>query len=277
MSWTCDDTNRAAKGGAALPDQALAHVSTCELCQELTLLGSASTEPDASPASDTAEPGASRDLDVSWAVLEQSIAQERGLLAWLRHRSTAQRTAAALVVALAPAATQVVFALRADIGQYPAPRFIALAILQVLVIGGVVKAQLLPLYVRQVNWQRLLMLAVGLGVPLLLAILAPAHEGAAGIASLPQRSFAAQAFVCLRYGLLLAAPCVLLMFAFDRQVARSRTITAALAAVGGLVGNLALFMHCPIEDVAHRVVGHASIGFVVWGIVATAVLRARRS
>ncbi|HEY5958636.1 MAG TPA: hypothetical protein VIV60_18880, partial [Polyangiaceae bacterium] len=126
------------------------------------------------------------------------------------------------------------------------------------------------------NWMRMAAVGLGFVLPLAIAALAPAYDQAVEYPITLKRSFWHQAFVCMRFGLLLAAPCVWLAYAFDRQVARGRYFSVALAALGGLAANLLLFMHCAIEEPRHQLAGHAVIGFVFWCVVASITYAFRR-
>jgi membrane-associated PAP2 superfamily phosphatase len=82
------------------------------------------------------------------------------------------------------------------------------------------------------------------------------------------KTFVALALACFTFGTALAAPILILLWALDRQAHRARGLAVLAAAIGGVVGNLALLLHCPITGVGHMLVGHASIGFVLVALYA---------
>ena len=65
---------------------------------------------------------------------------------------------------------------------------------------------------------------------------------------------------CLLFGLGIALPTFLVCQALSRGAPYT---TWMAAVVSGLVGNLALQLHCPITEHAHLLVGHAGLGIVV--------------
>ena len=58
-------------------------------------------------------------------------------------------------------------------------------------------------------------------------------------------------------------PAVLLFLAMHRQVAQTRRVLMLTAGIGGVAGNLALLLHCPNEQPAHQLVGHATVGLLL--------------
>jgi hypothetical protein len=79
----------------------------------------------------------------------------------------------------------------------------------------------------------------------------------------------------LGYGSLLALPIVALFIAMERQLGRGRLFLSLLAGLGGLVGNFALLLHCPNEQLYHLLLGHATVGLLLYVIV-RAVMRLAR-
>lgn len=74
---------------------------------------------------------------------------------------------------------------------------------------------------------------------------------------------------CLSVGLLVAIPVYLIARLLDRGSQASRWLATAGAA---LAANLALTIHCPIGDAAHKLSSHASLGFLLVGCLSLATL-----
>jgi len=269
MNWTCDETRRHLLRQDDLSEAALEHLAQCAVCQEMMDLPTAIELESGSKANADA-------IDVA-SLMSQTqlqLSRERGLLAWLRSRQTPLRLALAVGVALLPAAAQLAFSLRYDLGDYPLPRLLLAVVMYFAVVVFATRTLLSPLYRPKSSRALRLAAALAFGLPFILAALAPAYAQRASHIEI-QHSFVYQAGVCLRYGTWLSLPVVLLFVAMDRQLARGRFFLTLAASIGGIAGNFALLLHCPNEQPAHQLLGHATVGLVLLICIGAAIVFAR--
>ena len=103
----------------------------------------------------------------------------------------------------------------------------------------------------------------GLLLPVLLVALGPGHaerhvhpESFAGAGT----DFVPRALACFLFGVALGAPVLLLLLlVLDRSDDLSWPRRMLLAAAVGLVGTLALLLHCPLVGAGHLLGGHARV------------------
>ncbi len=177
-------------------------------------------------------------------------------------------------VALIPAAAQLAFSRRNDLGDYPLPRLLLAVVMYLAIVAFVTKTLLSPLYRPKSPRALVSAAALAFGLPFILAALAPAYAQQASHVEI-QLSFLYQAGLCLRYGTLLSFPAVLLFVAMDRQLARGRLFLTLTASIGGVAGNFALLLHCPNEQPAHQLLGHATVGLVLLICIGAAIIFTR--
>jgi hypothetical protein len=270
MNWTCDETRRQLLRQDELSEAALEHLAQCAVCQEMMDLRSA-IELDSGSSANAGILNIARLLSQT----QLQLSQERGLLAWLRSRKTPLRLASGVSVALIPAAAQLAFSRRYDLGDYPLPRLLLAVALYLFVVVFATKTLLSPLYRPKSSWALRSAAALSFILPFVLAALAPAYAQQAASHVGIQHSFLYQAGACLRYGTLLSFPSVLLFVAMDRQLARGRLFLTLTACTGGLAGNFVLLLHCPNEQPAHQLLGHATVGLVLLVCFGAAILFTR--
>jgi len=269
MNWTCDETRRHLLRQDKLSEAALEHLAQCAVCQEMMELPSAIDLESRSGSSVAA-------IDVA-TLLSQTqlrISRERGLLAWLRSRKTPVRLALGVSVALIPAAAQLAFAPRRDLGDYPLTWLLLAVVVYLAIVVLATKRVLAPLFRPKSSLALASVAAVAFSLPFIFAALAPSQAQPVSHAEI-QHSFFYHAAVCLRYGTLLSFPAVLLFVAMDRQVARGRLFLTLTAGIGGIVGNFALLLHCPNGQLAHQLLGHATVGLVLLICIGAAIVFAR--
>jgi len=213
------------------------------------------------------------------AATQARLLRERGFRARLRALPT--RTRGALVAAgFAAVALSIGFlAPRSDLAVYP--RLLLVAGIAGLSGFAAYAAALLlrPMQARPVSARRILAIAAAaFGVTLVLA-LPEAHgflhlhpESFRGVGD----DFARHAALCFTYGMVTGLPFVALLFAVDRRERRPWPDVLLFAAAGGLAGNLALLLHCPLVAPAHLVAGHVpvTLGFLVLLLVQARLRRA---
>ncbi|HVR21220.1 MAG TPA: hypothetical protein VMS65_16015, partial [Polyangiaceae bacterium] len=216
-------------GSAPTGPDVEAHLRGCEACAELLrdhgTLGRALSQR-ATPGTDSAE---------LWASVENSLAAETGLRAWIRSRRASVR----LLVAFVAAVVMVVLGSRAAGGTGPAE----LPIIWVVVFGLVGLVGLIGLVVPLGRPQpapgvRWALIGGALSLPLAYALAAQAKLPSTGAAS--EYGFVEQAVGCFAYGVLLALPFLVVVWLLERSDRPWLTLLAATGAIAGLVANAAL-------------------------------------
>lgn len=258
----CIDIKEARLRGEPLSPEAAVHAENCPVCSETRLTKGEGTAP----------------LDNLLAGVEGAIAREHGPVSWLRSRPTAVRVVLAAAVILAIALLTVVVTPRTDFAPLPVLRVVlTVSVLSVMVLA-VVRLGLRPLQTPLPRRTAVMfVLAIALGVPVLLCVL-PTPETARVDVPVPGVPQSVAIGVCFAFGALTAALLVLALRILDRGAHESRMSALLAAAAGGLAGNLALELHCPVTNPVHLLPGHATIGFVfvaAYGLLHAA--RARKS
>jgi len=255
----CTQIRDAFVSGAPLSEeQTKEHLASCPQCRALF-------EPDAALGRKLAAQ-ATETLDFSddfFGQIEQKLARETGLRAWLRSRPSPIRFALVLLSLLLLVVVGGVIRQRADFAQYPLPR-VGLLLCVYFVAIALAFAQELSESARRDSLRDYLgLLAFGLAVPILAAF-APATE-------VSRQAGPEGALGCFGYGALFTLPIALLLWALDRDERTSfRTVCLSAAALG-LSANLLLELHCGNGNAEHVLLGHASLG-LAW-LAAWAVLR----
>jgi len=223
------------------------------------------------------EPSSERALEE----LRVRLAAERGWRGRLRSLSTPVRLLAGLLILALTAVGVGALLRRPDFPVYPrllmAASLLLLAVLALLSVRVVLR----PLQTAEPGRVAAgLLMLLGLGVPVALALLPEAH---AFVHEHPE-SFAGRgadlwprAARCLAFGMLLSSPLLLWVWLADRRERWSPARLALAAAGAGLGANLYLLLHCPLVAREHLLAGHASTGIVLLlGLGAAAWARARR-
>jgi hypothetical protein len=207
----------------------------------------------------------------------ERVASEQGLLGWFASRPTPVRIALCAAAIIAPALAQLALRQRSDLRVYPVALLVVQIALVTFPIVGVLATLLRPLHRTALSNRASILILIGALVAPVLASLVPA---CADLGSLPVRGFWLDAGACFTYGLLLAIPVLAILFAADRQRHEARRLALTAAGLGGLCANLALVLHCPINQLSHLLAGHASVsGFlvVVYVMLHSALLPAARA
>ncbi|NCG20337.1 MAG: hypothetical protein GWP91_15115 [Rhodobacterales bacterium] len=235
-----------------------AHLATCEPCAVLAadhaLLGHA--------LNDLPQP--KLDLQKMAATVQDQLQQESGVRSTLQRWSTPKRIAALLTLSAVIVVATGFGAPRADLSVYPAERMASMAL--ALLMAGLLTVfrALRPLSdSRATPW---LILATGLLLPVIFAGLPAAHLDHPD--ALIHDNFLAKTATCFAFGALGAAAVGKLAHFLDRRSFIDLQAGIMVAAAGGIVGNLALQLHCPITAPLHLLLGHATVGSVfVLGLI----------
>jgi uncharacterized membrane protein len=106
----------------------------------------------------------------------------------------------------------------------------------------------------------LVIIAAGLLLPIVTALL-PA--GAHSFDHYVQYTQTQATVGCFVIGAFTGVLVVLVLRALDRTAHDSRPAGVLAAVTGGVAGNLALELHCPVTAPAHLLLGHATVGFML--------------
>ncbi len=245
--------------GVPLPEgQVKAHLDSCPHCRELFEHDAELGRGLAAQASDAV--AVPEDF---FGQLEQKLARETGLRAWLRSRPSRLRFMLVLLPLLLVVIAGGVFRQRADFQQYPLARVMLLLSVYFVAIVLAFGKELSESPRRDPLRDHWGLLAFALAVPFLAAF-APATEAS-------RQAGPEGALGCFSYGALLTLPIAALLWAFDRDDRPSLRTVCLSAAALGLSGNLLLELHCGNGNAVHVLLGHASLG-VAW-LAAWAVTR----
>jgi predicted anti-sigma-YlaC factor YlaD len=231
-------------------EQAREHLASCPQCREL-FERDAELGRSLAAQTTTALPLA-RDF---FAQIEQKLAREAGLRAWLRSRPSPLRFLFVLLALLLVLGAGGLLRQRTDFHSYPMQRVALLLFVYFVAIALAFGKQLSESPRRDALADYVGLLVFALAVPALAAF-APATE-------LSRQAGAAGAFGCFSYGALLTFPIAFLLWAFDRNDRPSLRSVCLRAAALGLSANLLLELHCGNGNPLHGLLGHASLG-VAW-------------
>lgn len=185
------------------------------------------------------------------------IAAEKGVVARLRSLARPSRFGLLMLLVAVEAALFWIFLRRSDLGTYPKARM-AVAVGG---YGGLLIAAgwlaLRPLYLPDRPGFRRVIVAVGLVLPFVLALLPEVPTARDGTTEDHMR----WATFCFLDGTLVAAAVLVMGRLLDRGGPGASL--AALAA--GMAGALMLHLHCPINYPVHLLVGHATVPAVALG------------
>lgn len=238
------------KGVIPRGDDARAHARGCEHCAELLADDARLGLLLAHDVDSTLAPSEAN--QVAWVDVERALTREAGLRAWLRSRPFWPRSV--LIVTILWLLSLVGAVGRKSFEAAP----VALAALFALVAAFSAARQQRSLGVfRNLNAARALV-ALLVAMPLLYVgdlALGGARE-AYGTAAL----FARAALSCFGYGFVLAIPAYAALGFLERRDSPPSDVRAAAAALAGLVGNIALLLHCSIREPLHVLAGHFTIG-----------------
>lgn len=203
-----------------------------------------------------------------FASIERDVAAETGLRARLRALPTALRLAGVFGVALAIVGWHALMRPRQQLGGVYSPLalwLLLIALLTALFLG----ARWLLRGVSSSAWgrERLLPLAL-LGLPALIALLSPL-----GALDHPEALSAwGSPGICFSYGALSGVPLLLLFWLFERRDQLPLPALLTAGALSGVLANALLHCHCASANLAHLLLGHATIG-VAWALVLAGAAR----
>jgi hypothetical protein len=229
------------------PDVA-AHVKDCAQCTELFADGAKLGR---ALAVSPPTPSVGRDM---WVDVEKRLGAEVGPRAFFRSRPTPQRLGLAAVAAVPAVAVGLRSYFSRDGAEHAGSPWAWVFAYAVLVL---VCAALLFLPLGRPRPPRVARVGVGLfalTLPAAYVLVASVAESSA---------ISPKSTSCLFFGLGLALPFAAMVWLLDRADRTSAAGALLVAAGAGLVGNVALTLHCAADDRSHLLFGHASVGVAV--------------
>lgn len=157
---------------------------------------------------------------------------------------------------------------REDIGVYPRIRMVMLSSAFVLLMGATLRRSIRPLFRRAEGLQKeLSVLGLATLAVVVPAMLPQAHAHMAVSLEGAGADLIPRAFGCFVFGNVTGLPVLGLIWWFSRTDVLQFWHALFGAAAAGLVGNLALQLHCPIVHQEHIFLGHSTVLiFVVAGM-----------
>lgn len=202
--------------------------------------------------------------DAAFAEIEARIARtERPGLWWFRARSTAIRRLVVWGVGIASVAFCVVAFLRPDWAHYPGSRMaFALGGLAIL-WAACTFAGTRPIHVPPLSRTSIVTLVViAISLVFALASLPAAHTAVPSAFPPEGKTLIQHAGPCILFGLAFGVPVYLAVYVVNRGAYAANVLGLAAA---GMLGNLALQLHCPITQPNHLLWGHASVAVLFLG------------
>jgi hypothetical protein len=243
-------------------EETSAHIAQCPACAALLEDGAALGRK-LGAALEPTPPPPPEELERLLGAVHGRVAAERGMVAWLRSRSTPMRVVIAIGAVVALCISQLVKP-RVDFGVYPTAAMLLEVALYGLMVGAI-----LPLALRRIHIPAiarpmpLALVGAALLLPFVLALRPAVHQAHSASLAGVGAELLPRAAKCFVYGGVFAAVMLLLVWALDRGEHRSVLVAALGAALAGLAGNVALHLHCPITHPEHLLLGHATVGLVL--------------
>ncbi|HYQ28159.1 MAG TPA: hypothetical protein VER04_13105 [Polyangiaceae bacterium] len=237
------------------------HVRGCVHCRELFGSGARLGRGLAGVAAHV-ERGVTQQLLATEALL----ADERGVRAFLRSRSTRMRWILSSSLPVLLLARELVKK-RVSLRELGVTRMLV-GLLLFALLGVVTHCALRPLPIeRRAARLRWVLALLAWCLPCLLWFAPEVPLTADGLSS---SGFALRSLTCFGYGSALAAPSFGLLWAFDRSERAPYRVWALAAGLVALTSALILLLHCPSTQRAHLIAGHFSIGLAWFAAVSIA-------
>lgn len=202
------------------------------------------------------------EADELFALVERDVVAETGLRARLRALPTSLRLAGVFGVALAIIGWHALMRPRQQLGGPYSPVALWLLLLALLAALFFGSRWLLRGVSAAASGRERSMSLLLLGLPALIALLSPL-----GALEHPEALSAwGSPGVCFSYGALSAVPLLLLFWLFERRDQFSLPALVTAGALSGVLANALLHCHCASANLAHLLLGHATIG-AAWALV----------
>lgn len=207
------------------------------------------------------DPQEPMDLTALEQAVRADLDRERGVVAWLRSRSTPARLGVALGFVALVALLVLLVAARHDLHVYPLARLLLMLGWFVVAAGACAWLALRPAYLPRPS------------AGVVAAVAAFALFGPVAFALLPEvhtNELRGHAGICFGIGTIAGGLALLFARALDRGAHGTGQVVLA-AAAAGLLANIALALHCPVNHLGHLLFGHATVPFAL--VVGTWIAR----
>jgi hypothetical protein len=258
----CTDLHRALADGLPTGSGVDAHLEHCPACNTLM-----ADEGALAQALHVLSPDSEDLNDLMGATLTAIEADAQSGTRRLSKCSTPSHAALWIGAVLVVMALQVPMGLRPDFDAYP-------TLLMVLVLAaflgpalGLVLATTRPLHmaplppmVKRGMW------LTAIALPLVVAAMPAPHLHPAAVLA---GAFMPITIACFVFGTAIMIAFLLLHALLQRRTHADRDNTLLAALIGSLAAAMALQLHCPLNDNAHQVLGHATQGILMTGLLYT--------
>ena len=246
-----------------------AHLRRCQACSEL-LDGGGTLGRELGELRSAAVLPAT-DVGALFGELERGLDRERRLAGRLRSLPTPVRIGLALLALMLLGGVVLALRRRVDFDVYPMQRLVPALGAYALLIVATLRVALRPLHVAALPLRYRLGIAIAAVIlPFFVAAAPAAHSLHPASLGGTAADLVPRALQCFAFGTALALPALCLLWALDRGGHGSWPPALAAAGAAGLTGILALELHCPLTHPAHLVAGHATVGaalVVSYGLV----------
>lgn len=203
-------------------------------------------------------------LEEGWQQLTARLEAEQG---WFRapyQWSSRMRVLVVLAVAVLALGLVFKFVQRVDLLIYPSIRMALVLLSLVILFVGAVLLVLRPQQRMALHHRLWITTGVaGLALPLVFALLPAAHLSHPASLAGQHHDLWSKALACLLFGALVSLPTLGLLVLVERHRPPRLKALVLTAVVAGLMGNLALQLHCPITHSSHLLLGHAPLGLLL--------------
>lgn len=251
-SASCVDVREARLRGAELSPEAAAHAEGCPVCSADGANGH----------------GAPDQLEDLYQGIQRQLQRERGVSAWLRSRRTPTRLliGASWVAGLTALSGWLIP--RTRFAPVPVERVVLIMTALSVLAAALLRVGLRPAQASPPNDRAVVFgLAAGLSFPVVAAFLPAGLHPFDHYVEYTQTQATVGCFVI---GAVTGALVVAMLRALDRFSHQTRLGSLVAAVTGGVAGNLALELHCPVTAPAHLLLGHATVGLALvlaYGVV----------
>lgn len=199
------------------------------------------------------------DLEHRWAHLADELGRERGIRARLRELPTKARNVWLGLVTVLILLVNLVALPRPDLRMIPIERLTVDLTLYGVPLVVVWMLVLRPLHQPRLTRAAWLTGLVGIVAVALVASLPPAHTDHPASLAGTGDDFLARARGCFLFGTAMALPVLLCARALMRDDGSLWSVGGLLAVFAALVGNVSLYLHCPIVASEHLWAGHVAV------------------
>ena len=258
-------------GGTIASPEAQRHLEECPACKDLTdnnsalarFLAAAESPPDEAATVP------------SFHDIESLLVREQGIPARFASLPSSMRWALTCLGLCIPTAIGLALA-RADMASLPTARMVMELAGLLGVALALCRVWLRPLYRAQPRaWTLVAILAVGLLLPWLLAVLPP-HSAGLPTPGPTSEIALPRAAACFLFGSALALPVIAVLALLGRRGRELPGFVLVPATASALAGLIGLELHCPNTSPVHLLAGHAPIALALTLLAQVLVMARRR-